>query len=728
MKTNKVVVVIAFLLAAGVGFAQGARGMGGGGISGQPIDGTVIKPRSVQASGTQDQFMCTSTTAVCEVESNISAATMTSTVPAFDIGPTATPGANDRLACFSYGPTGSKTRMMCVDESGDLNATSLRAGVAKYPNQIRLHALTQTTNYAPSIFGGNHAVFGRDEDDGANSGGVWLSYHTTDNEGIVGSLSPGTAWRPLSFAGSTFKFRPTGGNATVTIGNGVTATGAIEGSNYNSTVASGSQAFTCSNTGCRLSLGATGDYLEYNGGLDRFIFQNAGVGTTGGLFTGTGGFNAFNSQPANISGNMADGATAVGVIIRSQNALTTAGSKIASFQYGTNTEMAFVDYLGNYSGNGFVATTASGSALTGGGASGTLLITSNTPDSVTGINGPAAITMQASQALATGDQLFRVLTSTGVQAFAVRTNGSLVAGESTGQGTVNFRQWNSQQNAPTEWINDAALTEKNPVRITHVKDVVADDASLLSIYDNSTTRVMTVSKDGLIRVNASNAAKPTCNADNRGRIFYLDGAASVADTYEVCTKNSADVYGWSNGNTITASATATGNAFVAPTNTYLCLNGSACGTRVFSEDGANVKINANGSTNITAAASETYFVKTTVAQSTLDIAESRLRLRNTAVTIADNGGGTPAASTISMSNTSYKITCNDADGCDVTLGESGALDGQVVTLTNISANTVNFADTAGVSELAGVFAAGQWDTISVRYVDDRWVETSRSNN
>lgn len=345
----------------------------------------VTTPGSVTTSAGGDQFVCSSTTAVCEVESNISAATMTSTVPAFDIGPTATPGANDRLACFSYGPSGSKTRMMCVDESGDLNATSLRAGVAKYPNQIRLHALTQTTNYAPSIFGANHAVFGRDGDTGANSGGVWLSYHTTDNEGVIGSLSPGTSWRPLSVAASSFKFRPVGGSATVTLGTGVTTTGAIEGSGYNSTIASGSQAFTCTNVGCRLSLGNTG----------RYLFDN--------------------------------------------------GTNLAS-----NSIFSASQFVSRY----YTASTT-----------------------------------------------------------------------------------------PVEVGTTVSTAEANPIQFSTSNTFTGETVNFVSAF-NGPNQIFAFSKDGLLRVNKHNAAKPTCNADNRGRIFFLDGASGAADVFEVCGKDATNAYSW----------------------------------------------------------------------------------------------------------------------------------------------------------------------------------------
>lgn len=55
-------------------------------------------------------------------------------------------------------------------------------------------------------------------------------------------------------------------------------------------------------------------------------------------------------------------------------------------------------------------------------------------------------------------------------------------------------------------------------------------------------------------------------------------------------------------------------------------------------------------------------------------------------------------------------------------------DGMTMDIVNISAPAVNFADTGTVSELAGAFAAGPYDTLRLRYVVDRWMELSRSNN
>jgi hypothetical protein len=105
-----------------------------------------------------------------------------------------------------------------------------------------------------------------------------------------------------------------------------------------------------------------------------------------------------------------------------------------------------------------------------------------------------------------------------------------------------------------------------------------------------------------------------------------------------------------------------------------------------------------------------------------------IRYAVAAQTVADNGGGTAASGTVAALKSYVALTCSDVHGCDMTLSETGARDGMTLTIVNVSANVANFADTSGVSETAGSFAAGQWDAIEYRYVTDRWVELGRSNN
>lgn len=101
-----------------------------------------------------------------------------------------------------------------------------------------------------------------------------------------------------------------------------------------------------------------------------------------------------------------------------------------------------------------------------------------------------------------------------------------------------------------------------------------------------------------------------------------------------------------------------------------------------------------------------------------------------AVTIADDGNGaTAATSTLLPTRSFVEVTCNDANGCDITMSKaSPIIGGQMVTIINRSANTVNFADSPNTTELAGGFAAGQYDSIQMIYSVERWVEVARSNN
>lgn len=435
-------------LASSVTWAQ----LGGRGRNVVFVDGTTISPTSVTASGTGDQFVCTSTTATCEVESSASATTMTATVPAFDIGPTATPGSNDRLACFSYGATGSKTRVACVDAEGDMTANALNIGTTT--SQARLHVLTTTTDFGPNSYGLEHAVFGNNSL-ASGGGAVYLSYNTSANEGIIGALDPGNAWRPLTLSASQWKFRQNGGATPIA---NITGTGA-----FNSAAASGNQAFTCTNVGCRLSLGNTARYLVDD---------------------------------------------------------------------GTNLE-----FIAPVQATTFEATTASGATLRGGGASGPMLIEPTTADSQTSATVPA-ILIKPANAITAGDALLIVQNSAGTQRFRIRDDGNTFASQF-------IARYHFGDQTPVEigtYMTPGA--EKNPIQLTAVGNFTADDVNLVSIRNNTSTLVAAFSKDGLLRVNKSNAAKPTCNADNRGRVFYLDGAAGVADTYEICMKDASDVYAW----------------------------------------------------------------------------------------------------------------------------------------------------------------------------------------
>lgn len=98
--------------------------------------------------------------------------------------------------------------------------------------------------------------------------------------------------------------------------------------------------------------------------------------------------------------------------------------------------------------------------------------------------------------------------------------------------------------------------------------------------------------------------------------------------------------------------------------------------------------------------------------------------------IADDAAGTSPGFTLDVSSASViYFACNDTSGeAIITMGESNATTGQVLTISNNGSNNCHFADTSGLSELAGAFAMGPYDAMTLRYVVDRWAEIGRSNN
>lgn len=95
-------------------------------------------------------------------------------------------------------------------------------------------------------------------------------------------------------------------------------------------------------------------------------------------------------------------------------------------------------------------------------------------------------------------------------------------------------------------------------------------------------------------------------------------------------------------------------------------------------------------------------------------------------TIASNGSGTAATLTLTPNGSYVALTCNDTDGCAITLGETGQQNGMHLMIVNVSANACTFSDTSGVSELTGSASLGQWGAIYLEYVTDRWVEIARN--
>lgn len=95
-------------------------------------------------------------------------------------------------------------------------------------------------------------------------------------------------------------------------------------------------------------------------------------------------------------------------------------------------------------------------------------------------------------------------------------------------------------------------------------------------------------------------------------------------------------------------------------------------------------------------------------------------------TCDDSGDANPGALTVSVDGLNYvAITNSDADGCDATLSESGAENGQVLRLVVVSSagGTTKLADVPGTQEtgVAGC-SMGQWEGVTAVYASDRWVK------
>src|SRR3990167_697322 len=101
-----------------------------------------------------------------------------------------------------------------------------------------------------------------------------------------------------------------------------------------------------------------------------------------------------------------------------------------------------------------------------------------------------------------------------------------------------------------------------------------------------------------------------------------------------------------------------------------------------------------------------------------------------AATCTSTEDGNLGALTIAPTSNVVSITNSDVDGCNITMSETGAVAGATLRLFVISnaGGVVNFADSAGVSELAGTFAADINDSLTLTYANSSWIENARSAN
>ncbi len=80
-------------------------------------------------------------------------------------------------------------------------------------------------------------------------------------------------------------------------------------------------------------------------------------------------------------------------------------------------------------------------------------------------------------------------------------------------------------------------------RLAHVSNQITDFTT-----NNSGRISVSVGENGHSKIANGlqwiTGPKPTCDATQRGRVWYVAGGAGVADTFEVCKKDAADSYAW----------------------------------------------------------------------------------------------------------------------------------------------------------------------------------------
>lgn len=99
-------------------------------------------------------------------------------------------------------------------------------------------------------------------------------------------------------------------------------------------------------------------------------------------------------------------------------------------------------------------------------------------------------------------------------------------------------------------------------------------------------------------------------------------------------------------------------------------------------------------------------------------------------TVADNGTPASRATSTLTSLTSFvKCTCSDPDGCNVTLSETNAVDGQFLRVVSASTNVCGFTTSSGIQEVGAVpIDLGIDDSIDFIYVTDHFIRTANANN
>jgi hypothetical protein len=106
-------------------------------------------------------------------------------------------GNSTPTATLTVGAAGLSTPFMVDGVTGNCGI-----GVSA-PTGARLHVKSVATVYGPSYWTGDDLVVGREPTSGASSGAIFLRWNETAGVGFLGSLAPGSAWKPLKLGSSS---------------------------------------------------------------------------------------------------------------------------------------------------------------------------------------------------------------------------------------------------------------------------------------------------------------------------------------------------------------------------------------------------------------------------------------------------------------------------------------------------------------------------------------------
>ena len=204
-----------------------------------------------------------------------------------------------------------------------------------------------------------------------------------------------------------------------------------------------------------------------------------------------------------------------------------------------------------------------------------------------------------------------------------------------------------------------------------------------------------------------------------------EGADTLTITVPALTAARAVTFGNLAGEVVldTATQTLTGKTMAAADNVLHADDAVAAVA-----DGANCAANSCAGGVDTAWAAQSCVAPLLLSGGTLTgaLVTAKVSYAPQSLTIDDNVvPATPATDSATTLTKSYlKVTCSDGDGCELTLSETSAVDGQQLQVTNIDTNNVVMIDSDGVADMCGdtndTLLTGQVATYI--YITNHWLE------